>query len=803
MKSFTIYLVVFFLAIIPSVGVAQQLSIIDYASKQPVSGVHIFNLTESKSVISDSNGFADIAIFQDDEFIVFSHTSYIQVLFKKQDLYSSHYVLELRPTILNLDEFVFSANKRIQAKEEVPNKLVSITSKDIKLLDPQTAADMIASTGQVFVQKSQLGGGSPMIRGFSANKVLIVVDGVRMNNAIFRGGNLQNVISIDPNCIEKSEIVFGPGSVIYGSDALGGVMDFKTISSSFSDSGIQVNGNAMFRYSSANNEITPHVDFSIAGKKWNFVSSISYSKFSDLVMGTNGPEEYKRSFYVSSNNGIDELIQNPNPEKQVSSGYSSINLLQKVGYKWNENVNLTYKFLYSNTTDIPRYDRLLQTTGDSDSLKYAVWNYGPQKWMMNQLSLNINSPNGLYDNLRVTLALQNFEESRIDRKFNSALTRTKTENVNMASINVDFDNAISGRSTLYYGLESVYNVVYSKAISMANGFSVNSQTRYPNNSKYYSNSAYLNFQVNYSKKTTMVYGMRYNAIKIDAILDTTFYKSYETATINQTTGALTGSLGIAHRPTDGLQLNMNFSSGFKAPNIDDIAKVFDSQKGNVIVPNPDLKPEYLYAIDGLVEKYWGSHKKYRVEISGYYSFLVDAMVQRDSQVNGQDSIIYDGELSQVQTMVNTGSAVLTGVGVGFDTKLYKQLTFTSYFTYTYGVDNEGNNLRHVTPVFANAHLIYSFKKLRVDGYVNYNGKLANDKMAPTELKKPEIYMEDTSGGLYAPSWYTVNVKSSVVVSEKLLFTLGVENITNQRYRAYSSGITAPGINFIGSIKATF
>ena len=89
-------------------------------------------------------------------------------------------------------------------------------------------------TGAVFIQKSQLGGGSPMIRGFSTNRILIVVDGVRMNNAIYRSGNLQNIISIDALATEEAEVIFGPGSIIYGSDDIGGVMDFHSLTPRYS-----------------------------------------------------------------------------------------------------------------------------------------------------------------------------------------------------------------------------------------------------------------------------------------------------------------------------------------------------------------------------------------------------------------------------------------------------------------------------------------------------------------------------------------------------------------------------------------
>ena len=134
-----------------------------------------------------------------------------------------------------------------------------------------------------------------MIRGFSTNRLLIVIDGVRMNTAIFRSGNLQNVISLDANGLSHTEVIFGPGSVIYGSDAIAGVMSFYTYSPRFSLGDEMVfNTSAMTRFSSANTEKTGHVHFNIGLKNWGFLTSVTYSDFDDLVMGSNGPIDFLR-----------------------------------------------------------------------------------------------------------------------------------------------------------------------------------------------------------------------------------------------------------------------------------------------------------------------------------------------------------------------------------------------------------------------------------------------------------------------------------------------------------------------------
>ena len=130
---------------------------------------------------------------------------------------------------LSLDEIVVSATRWTQNKHDVPEKITTISTKQVALQNPQTAADLVGISDEVFIQKSQQGGGSPMIRGFATNRLLYTVDGVRMNTAIFRSGNLQNVISLDPFAIENTEVLFGPSSVIYGSDAIGGIMSFKTL----------------------------------------------------------------------------------------------------------------------------------------------------------------------------------------------------------------------------------------------------------------------------------------------------------------------------------------------------------------------------------------------------------------------------------------------------------------------------------------------------------------------------------------------------------------------------------------------
>src|SRR6185436_8143439 len=213
----------------------------------------------------------------------------------------------------------------------------------------------------VFVQKSQLGGGSPVIRGFEANRILLVIDGVRMNNLIYRAGHLQDIVKTDNGSLDRLEILFGPSSTVYGSDALGGVIHLYTRKPMFStDDKLNTRVNAFYRYGSADNESTGHVDFNAGGKKLASLTSFTYSNFDDLKGVTNQNPFYtgsygERPYYAERINGVDSLVKNSDRYLQVQSGYSQYALIEKLALKQNEHLTPGLNIKYSNSTDVPRY----------------------------------------------------------------------------------------------------------------------------------------------------------------------------------------------------------------------------------------------------------------------------------------------------------------------------------------------------------------------------------------------------------------------------------------------------------------
>ena len=704
-----------------------------------------------------------------------------------------------------LKEVVLTPNRWKQTANEVPQKVTVINSSAVALQNPQTAADLLTISGKVFMQKSQQGGGSPMIRGFATNRLLYSIDGVRMNTAIFRGGNIQNVISLDGFVIDKTEIVFGPGSVMYGSDAIGGVMSFQTLTPRFSlEDKTRVSGSAVSRISSANEEKTAHFDVNVGWKKWALVTSISSNNFGDLRMGSHGPEEYLRPFYVQRQNGVDVVVTNEDPLVQKPTAYSQINVMQKVRFAPNENWDIQYGLHFSETSSYSRYDRHIRY--DNDGLpRYGEFNYGPQKWIMNNFMISHKKATTLYDALEIRLAHQFFEESRISRSINKPKRQTRIEKVNAYSFNADFTKAINKKNIVFYGLEYILNDVDSEGIDTNIITGVNSvgPARYPQ-AIWQSIGIYLNNEFKVSEKTVFQAGLRYNQFILKADFDTTFYPfPFTEANINK--GSLIASAGIVYSPTENWILSSSLGSAFRAPNVDDIGKIFDSEPGSVVVPNPNLNAEYASNLDVNVARKFG--KNIKVDVSAYYTLLQNAMVRRDFTLNGSSEIIYDGELSQVQAIQNAAKANVYGFQAGIEVKSPSGFNFSTDLNFQKGEEELDNGdkspSRHAAPFFGISRIGYETSNFDFQVNVQFSDAVNFSDLAEEEKGKTEIYAKDKDGNPYSPSWYTLNFKTLYQLTNNFTITAGLENITDQRYRPYSSGIVSPGRNFILALRAKF
>ncbi|HMT73870.1 MAG TPA: TonB-dependent receptor [Chitinophagaceae bacterium] len=713
----------------------------------------------------------------------------------------------------NLEEVIVFSGKFAEKKKNIVQKIDIIRAATIAKFNAQNTGDLFINTGNVFVQKSQQGGSSPVIRGFEASRVLIVIDGIRHNNAIFRAGHLQNVITIDQNMLEQAEVLYGPSSTLYGSDALGGIMHLRTKSPKLSATNkLLVSGSAFSRLSSANDEKTIHYDLSLGGKKLAWLSAFTFSNFDDMKMGSNYPDKYpafgRRDSVIAFFGFKDSVIANPDKQVQRYSGYKQWDVMQKLLFQQNEKVSHTLNFQYSSTNDVPRYDRLQdkRNFGGSigNTLRYAQWYYGPQKRILGAYELNIKSL-GLFDELRANINYQNLEESRQQREYRRYdRFDSRREEVNVWGFVIDGRKKF-GNNELTVGIDGQFNDVKSRAdrTNLNTGAVSKLDTRYPDGKNK------MNYIALYGQhilkiaggKWVLNDGIRFQSVSLKSnVIDNSFF-NLPVTNFKQNNFAVTGNLGLIYLPHERTRVAFGLSSGFRSPNIDDLVKVFDfSVAKRVYVPNTDVKPEYTYNADLTISQRFA--KIFRLELTGFYTLFDNAIVGAPFKLNGQDSILYNSVMSAVYANQNMNKGYTYGFSANVKIDFAKSLSFFSTASLTKGELEKFNGTKvpqdHIPPFFGKTSLNYQHPKFNTELYAMYNG-----------WKKIENYNPDgednqqyaTADGM--PSWLTLNWRGNVTLSKAVQLQVAVENILDRNYRYFGSGFSAPGRNFIVALRANW
>jgi len=352
----------FVLMMFSFIAFSQNVKVQNKEDKKGIEGVFVYNKDKSITAVSNNSGTINLSNFSKKDTLIFTHQGFATFVIQKINIGNT---ISLTEQVVEIPTYEIVAEQEKNEALEVTSKIDKIEAKTVQFNNPQTAAEMLELTGNVYIQKSQMGGGSPIIRGFEANRVLLVVDGVRLNNAIYRSGHLQNAITIDNAIIENTSIIYGSNSVIYGSDAIGGVVHYETKTPLFKSEIDSINNNsanAYVRYATANQEKTGHFDFSLGSKNIAAVTSVTFSDFDDLKMGKVVNSDYPEfgiiRNYAQRINGEDVVTRKKDFTKQIGTGYSQLDLLEKISFKVSDNFLLTLNTQYSTSSEVPRYDLL-------------------------------------------------------------------------------------------------------------------------------------------------------------------------------------------------------------------------------------------------------------------------------------------------------------------------------------------------------------------------------------------------------------------------------------------------------------
>ena len=391
------------------------------------------------------------------------------------------------------------------------------------------------------------------------------------------------------------------------------------------------------------------------------------------------------------------------------------------------------------------------------------------------------------------LSYQKVDEDRISRQFQSTEREFQLEDVNVFAINLDLNKIIDSSKMLYYGLELQHNDIYSTAYvqDIFSGNKSSAQSRYPDGgSAYLSSGLYIEYKQQITTKTLFTTGLRYSYIYANSqFLDTTFVK-LPFQEVNISGGAPSGNIGLIFQPDGRTIFKSSLSSAYRSPNVDDYGKVFE-KKGNTVVPTDNLKPEYAINAELSGERVFGKNRL-TIGASIYYTHLLNTILRADYSLNGQDSILYNGEITNLQTNVNTDQAQIYGVSANLDWRLNKQFYFSTTYNYTKGLDLSNKTpLEHIAPQFGKIELKYKNKIINTAFYAYYNfRKNIKDYGGSTDN------LDEAIEGYGTPAWSTLNYRLSYNGFDKLTLQFSVTNIFDAHYRQFASSISAPGRSFM-------
>jgi len=772
---------------------AQYIILLDEATGIPIENVAVFNKTKDRSLITDKSGRADISIFAEDDSIYFQHPSYEYYAFTRKELVVSDEPIFLKNRNIMLNEFVISASKNKEKKSDLPYRIDVIESQLLSTSGYQNSADILQETGNIMIQKSQGGGGSPILRGFEANRILLVVDGVRMNNTIYRSGHLQNSLTIDNSILERIEVLYGPSSVMYGSDALGGVIHYYTREPL--RSGIEIQSN--LQYSTVNRGKVFHAHLNAGNEKIGNIISFTSKDFGDIRAGRNRKDEYGDwglvQNYAQRIDSTDTMLENDDPWIQKKTAYSQYDFINKFRFSPNDKVDLLLNIQHSTSSDVPRFDML--NDYDEDTLKYAEWYYGPQKRTLGALQLKYRKYNSLFTNLSANMSFQKIEEDRISRRFGVSDKLHQEEDVFLYSLNFDFLKILDRDSRLLYGFDFTHNDVLSEAYY----FDINTSlikpavTRYPDDGSH-TNSAslYANYKRSFQTRYIVNAGLRYNY----DLLNSTFINPVPYESIKISNGALTGSASLVYHPEETWQYNLILSTGFRNPNVDDYGKI--RVKGdNITVPNKDLEPEYTYNFEFGITK--TIEELFSINATFFNTYLTNAIVRTDFSINGSDSLWYDGQNYRIISNTNSSRANISGLSMSISSDITSQLGFKSTLNILQGKDLSNDvPLGHIPPIFGRTSLRFNNGNITAETYVTYSGEKPFSLMSPfgedneTEALENEGY----------PAWYTVNFKCAYRIGNSLEIQADLENLFDRFYKSFASGVAGYGRNFSFSLRVS-
>ena len=647
-------------------------------------------------------------------------------------------------SFINLDSAIVTSRSIKILDTKNPLVISSITNQQIIEKGARTTPEALMGVSGVFIQKTNHGGGSAFIRGLTGNQTLIVLDGIRLNNAIYRYGPNQYLNTIDMFTVDKIDVLKGVGAVEYGSDAMGGVIHVKTKENASKELN-KISLNNTSKFISSDMEKTNRTAIQYATNKWDFIGGISLKKYGDLVGGGN--------------------IGKQNP-----TGYDEINYDLKTKIKINNQSELIYSSQNTIQKNVPIYHKIALENYKTNHIDYQVryLNYLKYKYIRHKKWIS---------EIIINASTQRTIEQRSNQKNNSSIFMNEADTVKNIGLTAEIVSKPNKNWTMNTGFDYYKDEIFSEAIETSSELNTQVFKRglYPNGAIYKNSSLFNIHNLNFNK-LNIVAGLRYNFLHIQM-------NELTLGNIAINPSALVSNFGINYQLNQHGFLFGSITTGYRAPNIDDLGSlgIVDFRYE---IPSYDLKPEKSLNTE--------IGYKYR---SNKIDFSIAAFKMKLKDIIAR--VLLDGQVInsyQVYNKKNIESSYINGAEVNYNYLLSKYLTWYTNATYTYGQNVTKNEpMRRIPPLFGQNKICFVKKNKTLAITHQFAGK--QDRLAQGDKDDNRI------GKLGTPGWNIFNVDAGWEFKNLSLNT-SLINISNVQYKTHGSGVYAMGraVNFSFNIE---
>lgn len=681
--------------------------------------------------------------------------------------------ISLQRQTLTVEGSIVTASRIEKKLEDIPRAANLISELQLRERQPKTSAEALREEPGIFVQKTTHGGGSAIIRGLSSNRILILVDGIRLNNSTYRLGNHQYLTTVDYQMLNQIEVVRGPASVLYGSDALGGAINLITREATFQQNADwHLSTRLSGRMATADEERSGNWQISGENNRLAISLGSSLKSFGDLRRGANSDHS--------------QLENSTNGRVQSPTGFNAWDVDGKLAWRISSGQQLRLALQHAEQKDVPRYDKY-------ESGSNVLWLYSPQKRSLGYLQYKLEGE-GAVRSSQWTLSMNRQQEGRVTQKRSDSNIENELDDV--WTLGLSGQGVSQWRANvLTYGVDIYRDRVSSEAsetlvdASGNQGITENlARGRYPDQASYLTAGVFVQDEIYLSRRLHLFLGGRYT--RSQTAFDLRDVGDGELGEIDLTFQALTGSAGLLYQAGRGISLAANVGQAFRAPNLSDLAKLGESKGSTFEVPNAGLEAEKLLSAD-LGLRY--TAPKLRASVVGYYARIYDLIASVDAEYRGSGQFINDGDTLKVKTKANTGEGFIRGVEASADWQPLSGLELYGNLTIPYGQNSTADEpIGKMPPAFGLAGLRWFHGPLTIGAYSRLAAR--QDRLSADDLDDDRIPVGGT------PSWYTVNLRSIYHWRQMLTLQLSLENIFDVNYRENGSGINGPGRNLIVSLQ---